>query len=73
MNPDFDSVKVMASIDALKPDFRALVHEFGARIVDRMMADGYDDAAALRAVLEGWRERRQETWLATDYRLKSPG
>jgi hypothetical protein len=65
--PDPDSLRVMSVIDRMPQGFRALVHEFGAIIVDRMMADGYDDADALRPVLEGWRERRQAEWLATDY------
>ena len=65
--PDPDSVRVMSAIDRMPQGFRALVHEFGAVIVDRMMADGYDDPAELRRVLESWRERRQAEWLATDY------
>jgi hypothetical protein len=67
MSPDPDSVRVMRAIDRMPPGFRALVHEFGATIVDRMRADGYSDPSALRTVLEGWRERRQAEWLATDH------
>lgn len=57
----------MTAVDGLSPDFRALVHEFGAVIVSRMIGDGYEDAAALRSILEGWRDRRQAQWLATDH------
>lgn len=55
----------------MRPKFRALVHEFGLKIVDAMIADGYDNADELRIVLEGWRSRRQEQWLKTDFSLKS--
>ncbi len=73
MNPDADpdSVKVMTPIDRIKPAFRALVHEYGALIVLRMIADGYDDPSQLRSALETWRERRQQQWLATDYWVKA--
>lgn len=64
---DPDSARVMAAIDSLSPKFRALVHEFGAVIVTRMIADGYDNAEQLRDVLTTWRDRRQSEWLATDY------
>ena len=59
----------MAVVDAMKPEFRSLVHEFGVVIVSRMAAEGYDDADVLRDALETWRERRQETWLKTDWLL----
>ena len=48
---------------------RALVREFGFVIVAQMMDEGYTNAAELRPMLETWRERRQEQWLATDYLL----
>jgi hypothetical protein len=57
----------MSAIDRMPKGFRALVHEYGAVIVDKMMADGYSDPDELRTVLEGWRERRQDQWLKTDY------
>ena len=57
----------MAVVDAMNPQFRSLVHEFGVIIVSRMQAEGYDDANVLRDVLQTWRERRQETWLKTDW------
>jgi hypothetical protein len=59
---DPQSTKVMAAIDRLSPDFRTLVHEFGAIIVTRMMADGYSDAKALRDALVTWRERQQQIY-----------
>lgn len=71
--PDDNACAVMRPIDGLKPAFRALVHEFGAIIVLQMIGEGYDKPDELRPVLEGWRERRQEKWLATDYLLKSFG
>jgi hypothetical protein len=64
---DPDACRVMVVVDAMPREFRALVHEFGAVIVDRMMAEGYRDPHVLRPVLETWRERRQNEWLATDY------
>lgn len=68
--PDPNSLRVMSAIDRMPKGFRALVHEFGAVIVDKMMADGYSDPGELRTVLEGWRERRQEEWLRTDYLIR---
>lgn len=69
MNPysgDPDSARLMAALDTLHPAMRALVHEYGAQIVSRMIGDGYNDPSALRDALETWRERRQEQWLKTD-------
>jgi hypothetical protein len=66
------SVRLMKSIDKLKPGMRALVHEFGAVIVGEMIGDGYHDAAALRPVLEQWRSKRQQEWLNTDYITHRP-
>ncbi len=68
--PDTNSLRVMSAIDRMPKGFRALVHEFGAVIVIKMMADGYSDANELRTVLEGWRERRQDEWLRTDYLIR---
>lgn len=64
---DPDSARVMAAVDGMRPEFRSLVHEFGVVIVSRMVAEGYDDADALKDVLETWRERRQDQWLKTDF------
>jgi hypothetical protein len=69
MSSDPQSVQVMSVIDRMSPGFRALVHEFGAVIVDKMMAEGYRDPAGLRPILETWRERRQDEWLRTDYMI----
>ena len=57
----------MAVIDAMAPDMRALVHEFGFKIVSAMIDDGYTDAKSLRPLLKSWLARRQQEWLATDY------
>lgn len=65
--PDPNSVIVMSHIDRMSPGMRALVREFGYVIVSEMMNEGYYDADDLRPVLETWRERRQEQWLATNY------
>lgn len=54
-----DAKKIMQAIDRMPPAMRELVHEYGFRIVFDMMADGYRDPAALRPLLETWRERRQ--------------
>ena len=58
------SAVIMRAVDQMPVDFRALVHEYGVKIVDAMMAEGYSDAAELRDVLETWRERRQREWLS---------
>ena len=68
-----DSIAVMRPIDDLRPGFRALVHEYGALIVLKMIAEGYERPEELRPVLQTWRERRQETWLAMNYLAKSQG
>lgn len=65
--PNENSVLIMSAIDRMPAAFRELVREFGFAIVSEMMAEGYDNAAELRDVLVGWRERRQEQWLSTDY------
>ena len=58
------SARIMSAIDRMKPGFRALVHEYGAVIVSRMIGEGYTDAAKLRLELEGWRTGRQAQWMA---------
>lgn len=65
--PNHDSVAVMSTIDLLPLSMRLLVYEFGFKIVQAMIDDGYDDPVELRPLLEAWRERKQEAWLATDY------
>jgi hypothetical protein len=69
---DPNSVAIMRAVDGMKPKMRALVHEFGAQIVSRMIGDGYDNPDALRGALETWRQRRQAEWLKTDF-LKRDG
>ena len=65
--PHTDSVKLMAWVDRLKPEMRELVYTFGLVIVADMYGDGHTRAAELRPILESWRSRRQEEWLATNY------
>jgi len=62
--PDPNSAELMAYLDRLSKPMRALVHEYGAAIVMAMIGEGYGNAAELRDVLETWRERKQEQWLA---------
>ena len=62
-----DSIKIMRAIDAMTPSMRALVHEYGFTIVHEMRAEGHMNAVALRPILEGWRRRRQDEWLQTNY------
>lgn len=65
--PDPNSVMIMRAVDRLSPAMRVLVREFGFTIVASMIDEGYTNACDLRPLLETWRERRQEEWLATDY------
>lgn len=64
--PNPDSVELMAFIDGLEPDWRALVHEYGVTIVEALMDEG-QDAEQAAYELTVWRERRQEEWLATNF------
>lgn len=68
--PSANSQVIMAQIDAMPAELRALVYEYGFKIVSAMRDEGYD-AEAIRESLEIWRHRRQEEWLATDYIAKS--
>jgi hypothetical protein len=65
---DSDSQRIMKAVDCMSEPMRALVHEYGFRIVHEMCAEGYTNAAALRPILEGWRRRRQEEWLLVNER-----
>ena len=65
--PDPVSAELMAAIDALSPRLRALVHEYGVKIVLGLMDDCGDDPDDLEPLLAAWRQRRQEEWLRTDY------
>ena len=60
----------MRYVDGLSRHMRALVHEYGITIVAAMIDDGYTEPSELWMLLQGWRERRQEQWLATDYVTK---
>lgn len=68
--PDPNSVLIMKTIDRMSPAMRALVREFGFVIVSEMIDEGYTNARELKPLLETWRSRRQEEWLATDYLMK---
>lgn len=61
-----NSQAVMEPIDALPPEWRALVHEYGRNRVLQFREDGLslEDAAD-----ELWlhRKQRQQQWLKTDY------
>ena len=61
--PSTDSARIMKAVDRMSAPMRALVHEYGFRIVHEMRAEGYTNAKALRLILEQWRRRRQEEWL----------
>jgi hypothetical protein len=65
--PDPNSAALMAAIDGMPKGMRDLVREFGLVIVQAMIEDGYHNAKELRPLLVGWRQRRQEQWLATDF------
>jgi hypothetical protein len=69
MSGDPNSIAIMVAIDCLAPEFRKLVHEYGAVPVSRMIGEGYDDPDELRDALETWRQRRQDKLLADASRL----
>lgn len=54
----------MFAMDKLPPAWRGLIHEYGWQVVWDMRLDGHRDAGKLRELLEAWRARRQEDWLA---------
>lgn len=64
--PNVNSVGVMTHIDHMPPEWRALVHEYGAVIVSRIMAEASSLEEA-REMLAYWRSQRQAEWLATNY------
>jgi hypothetical protein len=62
------SAKIMSEIDALSPDWRALVHEFGLLMVRAIRNEwGEQGIEMCRFQLDAWRARRQVEWLATNY------
>lgn len=65
--PNPDSVELMAQIDALPPEVREMVYEFGFAIVAALIGDGVHDPGRMEELLHNWRERRQAQWLATNY------
>lgn len=55
-------------VDEQSPEIRALVHEYGARVVCvHLEGNPGMDAGDLKFNLMVWRQRRQEEWLATQY------
>lgn len=72
VEPNPNSVEIMRHIDDMPPSVRALVHEYGyvivAGLLNEVIGDNDDDPAEqLQFILENWRVRRQEEWLATNY------
>lgn len=67
--PNFDSVEIMRSVDAMKPGWRALVHEYGFNAVMACREDGLSLSDA-DDVLWMVRSARQAQWLATNYVTK---
>jgi hypothetical protein len=61
------SSTVMDRIDRMPRAMRALVREYGYVIVNAMMEEGYRDPFELAELLETWRVRRQDEWLATNF------
>lgn len=67
--PNADSALLMSHIDALKPEWRALVHEYGYKAVmgcleDRKSLHDAEDHLWMQ------RNSRQAEWLATNYITK---
>lgn len=60
-NPSSEAL--MSFLDELQLPMRALVHEYGAKIVCAMISDGCTDPFALADMLAVWRERKQEELL----------
>lgn len=65
--PNTNSVLIMRHIDSLSPAMRALVREYGYAIVRDMIGEGYSNPFELAPILQTWRERRQDEWLATNF------
>ena len=68
--PSQNSMAVMEMVDRMTPAERALVYEFGIKIV----ADILPEASSLeeaREMLRYWRAQRQEQWLAPNYVTRS--
>lgn len=68
-NPNADSQTLMSVVDAMKPGWRKLVHEYGFKAVCQAIEDGNSLEEADDAL---WMQRsaRQANWLATDYVTK---
>jgi hypothetical protein len=69
LEPNADSSILMERIDALPPQYRRLVYEYGYKIVTALLDDCEGEWPApddLEFDLMMWRERRQNEWLASD-------
>lgn len=64
-HPNFDSIEIMREVDAMKPGWRKLVHEYGFKAVMACREDGLSLQDADDALWMG-RRARQAQWLATD-------
>lgn len=66
MTPNPDSQILMRQIDALSPEWRALVHEYGFKAVCGVLDDGLSLEDATDQL---WMQRsaRQAQWLSTDF------
>jgi len=63
LSPD----ELMAAIDDLPAEYRALIHEYGATPVLTSLIFGITDSKQLRQRLESNRKQNQRVWLNTDY------
>lgn len=68
--PSPNSIAVMEEVDQLPPDWRALVYEFGIKIVSDVRPEARSIEEA-REMLNYWRTQRQQQWLATNYVSRS--
>lgn len=60
--PRVSSAEIMEKIDALDPEARALVYEYGFNIVAALIDEG-GGLEAIAADLETWRQRKQAAHL----------
>lgn len=63
---DDDCIEMMQAVDAMPPEWRAFVYEFGGEIVRHFRDEGHD-AFMTEIMLEQWREKRQAELLAEDH------
>ena len=68
-----DAEEVMRAVDRMPAAWRALAHEFGAKLVTQMHADNPRGLAAARADLEAKRERDQAMYAKPFRRVEQSG